>query len=291
MFKIGVVGDEVSQDFRTVLNFASEFNLNAIDVRSVWDKPPQALSFQDIDEMKRLLDGTGIQIIGIASPFFKCDINNSEARCEHLDILKTCVKLAKAFNTNLIRTFAFWKTDNVEERWDEIISAYDEPVQIAQDEGIILGMENECSTSLATAQLTQRFVREIDSPSVRALWDPANEAHADEDGQTPYPDAYERLKRLMVHVHLKDAGRNRETGAMDAVPVGDGVVDWPGQLQAFVEDGYEGHLCLETHWRPARKIDEELLNRPGGRAFSASGEEASRVCIQNLFAMIEKLRQ
>ena len=83
----------------------------------------------------------------------------------------------------------------------------------------------------------------------------------------------------------------RETGAMDAVPVGDGVVDWPGQLQAFVEDGYEGHLCLETHWRPARKIDEELLNRPGGRAFSASGEEASRVCIQNLFAMIEKLRQ
>ena len=291
MFKIGVVGDEVSQDFQTVVDFASEFNLGAIEIRSVWDKPPQALTTQDIDEMRRILDRTDIQIVGIASPFFKCDIDDTAERKEHLGILKACIKLAKAFDTNLIRTFAFWKTDNVEKRWDEIISAYDEPVRIAQDEGIILGMENEYSTSLATAKLTERFVREIDSPDVRTIWDPANEAHADEDGETPYPDAYERLKPLMVHTHLKDAGRNPETGELESVPVGEGVVDWPGQLQALVDDGYNGYICLETHWRPALKIDDDLLNRPGGRAFSEAGEEASRICIQNLLDIIGKLRR
>ena len=289
MFKIGVVGDEVSQDFQTVVGFASEFNLDAIEIRSVWDKPPQALTLQDINEMKRILDGTDIQIVGIASPFFKCNIDDSEERRQHLGILKACVKLAKVFDTNLIRTFAFWKTDNVEGRWDEIISAYDEPARIAHGEGIILGMENEYSTSLATAKLAERFVREIDSPNVRATWDPANEAHADEDGELPYPDAYERLKPLMVHAHLKDAGRNSETGAMDSVPVGEGVVDWGGQLQAFVDDGYDGFLCLETHWRLTLKIEDDLLYRPGGRTFSEAGEEASRICIRNLFAMIEKL--
>ncbi|MCZ6678136.1 MAG: sugar phosphate isomerase/epimerase [Candidatus Poribacteria bacterium] len=290
MFKIGVIGDEVSQDFQTLVNVATELNLDSIEIRSVWDKPPQDLTAQDIDEMKRILDGTALQIIGIASPFFKCDIDNMEERREHLGILKACIKLAKAFDTNLIRTFVFWDTGKTEERWDEIISAYDEPVRIAEGEGIMLGMENESSTSLRTAKLTERFIREFDSPNVRAIWDPANEAHA-EGGETPYPDAYNRLKPLMVHAHLKDAGRNPDTGEMESVPVGDGVVDWQGQLQAFIDDGYEGHLCLETHWRPTLKIDDDLLNRPGGQAFSEAGEEASRICLQNLFAMIAKLKQ
>jgi sugar phosphate isomerase/epimerase len=291
MFKIGVIGDEVSQDFQTVVDFATAFKLDSIEIRSVWEKPPQMLVGSDIGEMKRILKRTNLQIAGIASPFFKCDIDNVNERREHLNILRQCIKLAEVFGTNLIRTFAFWKTDNTEERWAEIVSAYDEPVRIAERAGVILGMENEHSTSLATAQLTERFVREINSPNVRAIWDPANEAHVDEDGEKPYPDAYNRLKLLMVHAHLKDAGKNPATGKIECVPVGEGVIDWQGQLQAFVDDGYEGHLCLETHWRSILKIDDDQLQRPGGTIFSQAGEEASRLCIQNLFAMLNRMQK
>ena len=290
MFKISVVGDEVSQDFQSVVNFAAEFNLGAIEIRSVWNKPPQALTPRDIDQMKRILEGTDIQIVGIASPFFKCDIDDKKARDEHLGILRACIKLAKAFETNLIRTFAFWKTDFVEERWNEIVAAYDEPRNIAENEGIILGLENEASTSLATAKLTERFIREIDSANVRVIWDPANEFHAEGWGETPYPDGYERLKYMMVHVHVKDSAKNRETGKIECVAIGEGVIDWQNQLQALVDDGYNGYVSLETHWRPARKLDETLLNRPGGSTFSEAAEEASRICMKNLFTMIEQLR-
>ncbi len=289
MFKLGVIGDEVSQDFATVVNFVKEYNLDSIEVRSVWDKQPHQLTDTDIDTMKRLLDGTDIEIIGVASPFFKCDMDNAQDRKEHLDILKGCIRTAKAFDTNLIRTFVFWDTGQTEERWDEIIDAYDEPCRMVDGEGIVLGMENESTTSLRTAQLTAEFIGELNSPNVRAIWDPANEAHA-LDGETPYPDAYNRLKPTMIHAHLKDAAPNPDTGEMESVPVGEGVIDWQGQLQAFVDDGYEGHLCLETHWRPSLKIDDELLNKPGGQAFSEAGEEASRICIEKLQAMIEKLR-
>ena len=289
MFKLGVIGDEVSQDFATVVNFVKEYNLDSIEVRSVWDKQPHQLTDTDIDNMKRLLDGTGIEIIGVASPFFKCDMDNTQERQQHLDILKGCIRTAKAFNTNLIRTFVFWDTGKTEERWDEIIAAYDEPCRIVDGEGIVLGMENESTTSLRTAKLTAEFIEQRNSPNVRAIWDPANEAHA-KDGETPYPDAYNRLKPMMIHAHLKDAAPNPDSGEMESVPVGDGVIDWQGQLQAFVDDGYEGHLCLETHWRPSLKIDDELLNKPGGQAFSEAGEEASRICIEKLQAMIEKLK-
>ena len=290
MFKLGVIGDEVSQDFATVVNFVKEFNLHSIEIRSVWDKLPHELTEADINEMKRLLDGTDIEIIGVASPFFKCDMDNTAERKEHLDILKGCIRTAKAFDTSLIRTFVFWDTGETEERWDEVIASYDEPRRMIDGEGIILGMENESTTSLRTAKLTAEFIEQIDSPNIRGIWDPANEAHA-KGGETPYPDAYNRMKPTMIHAHLKDAGASPDTGEMESVPVGEGVIDWPGQLQAFIDDGYEGHLCLETHWRPSLKIDDAILNRPGGQAFSEAGEEASRICIEKLLAMLEDLKQ
>ena len=289
MFKLGVIGDEVSQDFATVVNFVKEFNLHSIEIRSVWDKLPHELTETDIDEMKRLLDGTDIEIIGVASPFFKCDMDNHEERKEHLDILKGCIRTAQAFDTNLIRTFVFWDTGETEERWDEIIAAYDEPRRMIDGEGIVLGMENESTTSLRTAKLTAEFIEQIDSPNIRGIWDPANEAHA-KGGETPYPDAYNQMKPTMIHAHLKDAAPNPDTSEMESVPVGDGIIDWQGQLQAFIDDGYEGHLCLETHWRPSLKIDDAILNKPGGQAFSEAGEEASRICIEKLLAIMENLK-
>ncbi|MFQ6040841.1 MAG: sugar phosphate isomerase/epimerase family protein [Candidatus Poribacteria bacterium] len=290
MFKLGVISDEVSQDFQTVVDVAKEFNLDSIEIRSVWDKPPQDLTDEDIDKMKQILAPTGIKIIGVASPFYKCDIDNPEERKEHIGIFRQCVKLVHAFDARIIRSFAFWKTERTEELWDEILSSYDEPKRIAEDEGIIIGMENEASTSLATAKLTRRFIDDIDSPNIRAIWDPANEAYA-EDGEKSYPDAYNRLKDVMIHVHAKDAAPNPETGEMESVPVGDGIIGWQQQLQALVDDGYDGHICLETHWRPTSALSEDLLNRPGGSAFSEAGEEASRICLKNIFEMMGKLKR
>ena len=289
MFKLGVISDEVSQDFQTVVDVAKEFNLDSIEIRSVWDKPPQDLTEEDIDNMKQILEPTDIKIIGVASPFYKCDIDNAEERKEHLGIFRRCVKLAQAFDAKIIRSFAFWETGRTEELWDEILKSYDEPKRIAEGEGIFIGMENEASTSLATAKLTRRFIDEIGSPNIRAIWDPANEAYP-EYGEKPYPDGYNRLKDVMIHAHAKDAGTNPETGEMESVPVGTGIIGWQEQLQGLVDDGYDGHLCLETHWRPTVTLDEDLLNRPGGSAFSEAGEEASRICLKNIFEMMGKLK-
>ena len=54
-------------------------------------------------------------------------------------------------------------------------------------------------------------------------------------GETPYPDAYNRMKSTMIHAHLKDAGPNPDTGEIESVPVGDGIIDWQGQLQALID--------------------------------------------------------
>ena len=148
MFKLAVISDEISQDFQTVVNVAAEYKLNGIEIRSVWDKPPQDLSDEDMAKMKGILDAAGVEVAGIASPFYKCDIDNEQERSEHLEILKKCVKMAHFFGTNIVRGFAFWKTDQTLALWDRILGYYREPVKIVEGEGIVIGLENEASTSL-----------------------------------------------------------------------------------------------------------------------------------------------
>jgi hypothetical protein len=48
-------------------------------------------------------------------------------------------------------------------------------------------------------------------------------------------------------------------------------VDWRGQIDALLRDGYRGGISLETHW-PG----------PGGDKL-----EASRICGRNLMKLVE----
>jgi sugar phosphate isomerase/epimerase len=287
MFKLAVISDEVSQDFQTVVNVSAEYKLNGVEIRSVWDKPPQDLSKEDMARMKGMLDEVGLEVAGIASPFFKCEIDNEQERREHLEILKKCIEMAHFFGTNIVRGFTFWNTGRTEAVWERILEYYREPVRIVESEGIFIGVENESSTSVATARLLEKFLADVGSPNVKAIWDAANEAHA-EEGETPYPDAFDRVKANMIHCHAKDVAPDAD-GEMQSVPVGTGIVDWKGQIKELLDSGYKGYLSLETHWRPKRALSEDLLNRPGGSAFSEAGEEASRVCLDNIFGILKEL--
>lgn len=287
MFKLAVISDEVSQDFQTVVNVSAEYKLNGVEIRSVWDKPPQDLSKEDMARMKGMLEEAGLEVAGIASPFFKCEIDNEQERREHLEILKKCIEMAHFFGTNIVRGFTFWNTGRTEAVWERILEYYREPVRIVESEGIFIGVENESSTSVATARLLEKFLADVGSPNVKAIWDAANEAHA-EEGETPYPDAFDRVKANMIHCHAKDVAPDAD-GEMQSVPVGTGVVDWKGQIKELLDSGYKGYLSLETHWRPKKALSEDLLNRPGGSAFSEAGEEASRVCLDNIFGILKEL--
>ncbi len=288
MFKLGVITDEISQDFGAVVQVCKDYELEAVEIRSVDDKPPQELTPTHVEMIRTLLEGTDITVCGIATPFYKCDIDSAAEREQHMDILRKCIALAHDLDTNLLRCFAFWETGQTEERWQEIIDAYDEPLRLAEAEGVILGMENEASTSLSTAALTRRFIDQLGTASVRAIWDPANELYAS-GGITPFPDAYDQIKDVMVHGHMKDGARD-DSGEMVSVPVGEGLIDWEGQFKRYIDEGYEDYLILETHWRPASALSEDLLNRPGGAAFSAAGEEASRYCLDNIKRMLLPLQ-
>ncbi len=289
MFKLSVISDEVSQDFQRVVDVCQEYGVPMVEPRSVWEKAPQDLANDDVRKMRAILDEAGMSVCSIASPFFKCDLGDEKQYREHIGLLRRCIEIGRMLDCNIIRGFTFWKTGPASSVWQQLLDAYEEPIEILESEDCYIGIENEASTHIATAAEAEALYRDIDSPRIKAIWDPANEVYA-EDGELPFPDAFERMKPNLIHVHIKDAVRN-ESGEAECVPVGEGgYIDYPGQLQALIDMGYEGACSLETHWRPAQKLDEDLLNRPGGAEFSALGEEASRICLDNLQKIIAGLK-
>jgi len=290
MFKLSVISDEISQDFERVLQVCQEYDVPQVEPRSVWEKAPQDLNDDDVAKMKNLLDEYGMSVCSIASPFLKCDLGDDEQYQQHLGILRRCIKMAHTFECKIIRGFTFWRTGAPETVWQQLLDAYEEPIKICEAEDMYIGIENEGSTHITTAAEAERLYKAMDSPRVQAIWDPGNEV-GNVNGELPYPDAFEHIKPFLIHVHIKDAIETSETeeGAK-CVPVGEGgYIDWPGQFQALIDMDYDGACSLETHWRPAEVLDRELLNQPGGAAFSATGEPASRICLGNIKKIMAEL--
>ncbi|MEW6357879.1 MAG: sugar phosphate isomerase/epimerase family protein [Planctomycetota bacterium] len=289
MFKMGVFTDEVSQDFQTVVNLCKEYRLEGIEIRSVWDKPPQNISDDDIAEMKKILDGTGIKICSVASPFFKCELDSDEEYRQHIAILERCIHLAQSFDCHIVRGFTFWRRGRAEDVWQQILDKYQEPIKILERTGAKVGIENEASTYIGTGRALRKFLDDLGSPHVGAIWDPCNCLYDPDVQEVPFPDGYQAIKNRMIHMHLKDSKRAEGGGKAECVPIGEGDIDFRGQFKALVNDGYTGYVSLETHWRPAAALSEDERDKPGGAKFSESGEEASRICLNNTFKIFEEI--
>ena len=112
MFKTATFTDEISQDFARAVAVAQEFHLDGVEIRTVWNNPPQDIPATDIERMKSILRNTGIRVCCIAAPFFKCELDSDTEYRQHLDILRRCIDLGKAFDCSLIRGFTFWRRRN-----------------------------------------------------------------------------------------------------------------------------------------------------------------------------------
>jgi sugar phosphate isomerase/epimerase len=121
---------------------------------------------------------------------------------------------------------------------------------------------------VGTAFETAAMLAMVDHAALQAIWDPANALVA---GETPFPDGYRLLPvHRIIHVHAKDCGVSDHAPAWG--PLGEMGVDWIGQLDALLSDGYRGWISLETHWKGPR--GDKL--------------EASTICGRNLQRLVRQ---
>jgi len=263
-FRLAVINDEITQDFEKACRIVSgEFGLQWIELRSMWNKNVTLLSDQELQDARKILQEHKLRVTDIASPLFKTDwpgaprSPQSETRDQfHADfdataqdkLLERCVSLAKFFATDRIRCFDFWRLDDPKPYRAAINAKLQQAAQRCAKDKLILLLENEMSCNTATGEEAAAVLQAIPDKNFMLNWDPGNAAAL---GSTPYPAGYLLLPKDRIgHCHCKDVVRKADN-KYDWAPVGGGIVDWVGQLQALQRDGFRYGLSLETHWRGA----------------------------------------
>lgn len=264
-FKIAVINDEITQDFGHACEVAAqEFGMQWIELRGMWNKNLLNLDAKEIEEARRILERNKLRVTDIASPLFKVDWKgapqskyspkrdqfNADFTFDQQDeVLERCIELAKAFRTDRVRCFDFWRLEDQEPYRAAINERILQAANIAGKKGITLVLENEASCNTATGAEAAKLLAAINSPYLMLNWDAGNAAAR---GEVPFPDGYKLLPKDRIgHCHCKDAAKKIDSSGTSWAPMGGGFIDWVGQFKALRRDGYHHAVSLETHWRGA----------------------------------------
>jgi len=275
-FKIGVINDEISQDFGRACEVASkQFGMQWMELRGMWKKNIVNLDEKEVAEAKRILKKYEIRVTDIASPLFKVDwpgapTSKFSPKRDHFnadftfeqqgEVLDRSIAMAKAFGTDRVRCFDFWRLEDQAPHRKAMNDTLQRAAEKLSKTGMILILENEMACNTATGAEAAKVLAAVPSRSFMLNWDPGNAAAL---GEIPYPDGYNHLPKDRIgHCHCKDTVRKGD--GYDWAAMGKGMIDWVGQYKALKRDGYHHVVSLETHWHGGGTPEESTIQSWAG---------------------------
>ncbi|MFB3826421.1 MAG: sugar phosphate isomerase/epimerase family protein [Bryobacteraceae bacterium] len=281
-FPLAAITDEFSPEIEKAIEKMAELGMTGAELRMVFGKNIIDLTGEELARAKKIVSDRGLQVISIASPLLKVvlpDAPEVDARFQQDSfnarhtiedqprLAERAFEIAKFMGARIIRVFSFWRVVEPEKVFDRVTRALGEMAERAAKHDLIIGIENEHACNIATGAEAAQVLNAVKHPNLRLVWDPANARVAGE--LRPFPDGYNLLpKDRIYHVHAKDVKVDGHKA--NWLKIGDGDIDWKGQVAALAADGYKGYISLETHW-PG----------PGGDKFMAS-----TICSQELRTLV-----
>ncbi len=258
-FRIAAITDEFSPDLPTALAAMAAIGMTGAELRVLSGRNIMDLTDAELARVVEQAKAYGIEIISIASPVLKCvlpgapdidsrfqqDVFGSKHTFDDQPRLaERAFEIANLTGAKIIRVFSYWRTVKPEKCFDAIVSALADLAEKARKHDLIIGLENEHACNIGTGAESAAILKALDHPNLKLVWDPANALVA---GENPFPEGYKLIPPSRIaHVHTKDCH-------MDGLkpiwgPLGTRSIDWKGQIDALIADGYTGWLSLETHW-------------------------------------------
>lgn len=256
MMQLSIFTDEINPHSPTrAINLAKEWGIMHVEVRSLPGGRFPCVPDIELERFYAQATDAGLAVSGVSPGFFKCPWDDPSVRHVLSQDLPRACEWARRWGTDLVTCFAFdrYTSDCVP---SVIIDLIAKMATITNKHGCKLMLENEASCWGATGIEAANIIRQVGPEHVSLCWDPGNSSRA--GSTSPYPDEYNNIKDLVSHVHMKNF--DPVTGSWCLMEKG--VVDWPAQLVALRNDGYDGFLVIETHLHISpdefRIVDQKL---------------------------------
>ncbi len=256
--EFAILTDEISLDIDEALIRGAEMGFRKYEVRCIDDYEHRVPYFNEGREehLIQAVQADTIDVTALTPGIFKIDLNdNALVRKELDETLPRCCEMAIKLKAPKVIVFGFMRSNGAKR--DEAIALLKEAGQTAKQFDLTLSVENEPGCFCDTGANTARAIEDIAMEHVGINWDPANALVA---GEVPYPVGYEHVKPYLQNMHIKDA-----------IPIppdkwenrllGDGGVNWIGQLRAILKDNLLPHLTVETHIFPILESTREEMRR------------------------------
>jgi len=236
VFKLCAFADEASTDLAEQITALKENNIDFLEIRSVNGKNISDVTVDEVKDIKKELDNSGIAVWSIGSPSGKIDI--SEKFKPHFDKFVHMAELAEILGASRYRLFSFYGIKGKTHARDEVMERLLRFSEAVKGSNIVLCHENEKDIYGELANECLDIHKSL--PDIKAVFDPANFIQAGQHVK----EAWDILKIYTDYLHIKDA---KVDGTV--VPAGKGE----GYLAEIIKDFNEISLLknkvltLEPH--------------------------------------------
>ena len=258
--ELGIVSDEISPDFNEVARYGGEWGISIFELRVLRTGRIPAVDDGELKEVRALVKSNGLRVTALSPGIFKLPLSQTAKLEEELaTTFPKTLALAREFGASLVIAFGFQREQNEKpELFSRAVDFMSRAAEKAGKEGIKVIIENEPGFWCDSGANTAKLIQTVNSPYLRANWDPCNGYGT---AERPFPEGYEAVKQFIANVHVKDT---KEGSLIRCVPVGEGALNWKGQLAALVRAQLVRHVTIETHCLPLvekSKQNVETLKR------------------------------
>ncbi len=237
-FIFSAFSDEASKDIHEQIAACKANGITHMELRGVNGKNISTFTVDQAKELKKLLDAEGMKVSSIGSFYGKIPIDDDFA--EHFEMFKNTVKVAKVLDTEYIRMFSFYfsEDESYEDYKEEVFSRIGQMADYADKNFILCCHENEKGIYGDTPERCLEILQKFEG-KLGGIFDPANFIQCGVD----ILPAYEMLEPYIEYIHVKDAVK--ETGFV--VPAGEGDGNLEEVLRRFAKKEGPRVISVEPH--------------------------------------------
>lgn len=237
---LAVIGDEIGPTLDEMISFCAENDVRRLDMRTVGGRNLMGMKLDEVAEIARTLEKSGLSIPTFVSPVLKWAIPGKEAAGGKVDFAfdpATCPAddpLAHAFDVAIVlkarklRVFSHLRYPGY--RPVDLVPQFERLTDLAGSYSVDVEIENEPVCNVGSAAELAAFFDEFPDPlpsTLKPLLDIGN-AWAIE--APPNNREIEGLAKHVDAIHLKD----RDMTAKRTVPLGDGDIPWADELKRLL---------------------------------------------------------